>query len=95
MTYGEALLLVTELLRETGSHLHADLTGMDFAASQSDLAVILHAEWFINVNRDPKVLKEPVKLSRPWLEKKPNADVTASRRAELEQQLERRSAFRR
>jgi hypothetical protein len=87
-------MLVTELLRETGSHLHADATGLDFAASQADLATILHAEWFINANRDQKVLKEPIKLARPWLAKPPNADVTPARRAELERQLERRSAFR-
>lgn len=87
------MLLVGELLRETGSHTHADLTGLDLAASQAELATILHAEWFANVNRDPQK-GSPLELPRPWIKRKPNADVTPAQRVDLERRLEARSVFR-
>ena len=86
-------MLATELIRETGSHLHADLTGMQFAGSQAERAGIQHAEWYMNVHRDRKRSKKDIELAGPWGKPKPNADVTPERRAELQQQLERRSAF--
>lgn len=92
-TLGEARDLLIELMRESGSHLFADMAGYDLAASQSDLATILHAEWYMNVHRDRKKHKKDIQLPRPWSEKKPNAGVTPERRAELVAELERRSAL--
>lgn len=83
-----------ELLKETGSHLFAALREYDWVASYSDIAHMLHAEWFMNVHRDTKASKEPFQLPRPWSTKDPNADVTAEQRAELEQKLLERSALR-
>ena len=94
ITYGEAIHLVSGLMRETGSHLVMSLREWDWAASNADIAAITHAEWYMNVHRDTKASKEPIKLPRPWSEKDPNADVTAEERAELEQQLLARSALR-
>lgn len=94
VTYGEAILLISELKRETGSHLVMSLRGWDWSASNADIALITHAEWYMNVHRDTKASKEPIKLPRPWSEKDPNADVTAQERAELEQKLLARSALR-
>lgn len=82
-----------ELMRETGSHLFADLAGYDRAASQADIAAIIHAESYLNVHRDTKRSKKPIQLPRPWSPKDPNADVTPERRAELVQQLRKRSVF--
>lgn len=81
-------------MRETGSHLFAALRDYDWAASYSDIAQMLHAEWYMNVHRDTKASREPIRLPRPWSEKDPNADVTADQRAELEQKLLARSALR-
>ena len=83
-----------ELRRETGSHLATKARGWDWAASFSDVATILHTEWYMNVHRDREVSKEPIKLPRPWSAVDPNADVTAEQRAELEQKLLERSALR-
>jgi len=70
------------------------MAGFDWAASYADIAGILHAEWYMNVHRDTKTAKEPIKLPRPWSAKDPNADVTAAERAELERKLLERSALR-
>ncbi|MFI8593727.1 hypothetical protein ACIGCK_04765 [Microbacterium sp. NPDC078428] len=69
------------------------MVGQDRAASQADVAAIIHAEAFMNVHRDPKKRRDPFTLPGPWSTKDPNADVTPERRAELEEQLGRRSAF--
>ena len=70
------------------------MSGLDLAASQAELSTILHAEWYVNMPRPHvKKLKKPVMLPRPWVPKKPNADVTPERRRELLAQLERRSAI--
>lgn len=81
-------------MKETGSHLFAEMRDYDWPASYADIAGILHAEWYMNVHRDTKASKEPIKLPRPWSDKDPNADVTAEERAELEQKLLARSALR-
>jgi hypothetical protein len=80
-------------MRETGSHLHADMSRMVFAGSQGERAAIQHAEWYMNVHRDVKKQRALIALAGPWGKKDPNADVTPERRAELRKQLERRSAF--
>lgn len=83
-----------ELLKETGSHLFAELREYDWVASYADIASMLHAEWYMNVHRDTKASKDPIKLPRPWSAKDPNADVTAEERAVLERKLLERSALR-
>ena len=83
-----------ELRRETGSHLFAEVNDYEWAASNAEIAQIVHAEWYANVHRDRDAVKEPLRFPRPWREKDPNADVTAEKRAELEQMLLARSAIR-
>lgn len=91
-TFGEGKSLILELMRESGSHLFANLAEFNIAASQSDVASILHAEWYMNVHRDHKKVREPIQLPRPW--SAGGADqVSADERAEYEQQLRARSAF--
>lgn len=59
--------------------------------SLADLAQMLTAQRLINLYRpeNSPAFKFPI----PWEKQDPNADVTPERRAELEAQLERRSAF--
>ncbi len=95
-SYGEARDLISELVRESGSHLVADMAGFDFAASQADVATILHAEWYANMPRPYlKKLKKRIELWRPMGKPKANADVSAEDRARLVAELERRSVFNR
>lgn len=94
MSFGEALDQVVEILKETGSHLVAELAGMSRPLSWADLAVITLTEVYLNAHRDPKKQPTPVQLFELWEKRDPNSDVTPERRAELEEQLERRSAFR-
>lgn len=94
VSYGETLDLIVELLKETGSHLVAELAGMTRPLSWADLSVITLTEAYLNAHRDPKKQPKPVQLFDLWEKQDPNADVTPERRRELEEQLERRSAFR-
>ena len=80
-------------MKETGSHIVAELSGMSRPLSWSEIALITHAEGYLNANRDPKRQPTPIQLFEIWEKKDPNADVTPERRAELTKQLERRSAF--
>lgn len=94
-TYGEAVDLILELMRETGSHLYAESSGYDrYAMSVGDLAALVHAEAYLNVNRDREKRKQPFDLGRPWGPKDPNADLTPEERAALIDQLRARSVFR-
>lgn len=68
VSWREAIDLVNELIKETGSHLYAEQTGLRFAASQADLASILHAEAFVNANRDRAKSPEPFRLPSPLIE---------------------------
>lgn len=94
VSFGEALDLVVELLKETGSHLVAELTGLNRPMSWADMSMVILAETYLNAHRDPKKQPKPVTLFDMWEKRDPNSDVTTERRAELEEQLERRSAFR-
>lgn len=94
VTFGEGIDLVVELLKETGSHVVAELTGLNRPLSWADMAMVVLAESYLNAHRDPKKQAKPVTLFEMWEKRDPNADVTPERRAELEAQLERRSAFR-
>lgn len=93
-TFGEALRLLHGLRSDTGSHIYASERGWAYAASVTDIATLLHTEWYMNVHRDRKLSPELIKLPRPWPEQVPNADVTEERRAELMAQLAKRSAIR-
>jgi hypothetical protein len=91
--FGEALDLVVGLLKETGSHVVAEIVGLTRPLSWADMAVITLAEAYLNSHRDPKKNPKPFTLFEMWEKQDPNADVTPERRRELEEQLERRSAF--
>lgn len=91
ITHGEAWILILELRRETGSHTHMVRYGFTETSSLAEFAAIRHAEWYMNVHRTPK--SSLIELPIPWEKPNPNADVTPERRAELEAQLQRRSAF--
>jgi hypothetical protein len=93
VSHGEAIALIAEMGRETGSHLYADLAGFTVAATQADLASIIHAEWYINVHRDQKKSK-PVELPKPFTREVAEEPVSDERRDELRAQLRARSAFR-
>ena len=90
--YGEARLLIIELRKESGSHTHMVMHDFKETASLADFAAIRHAEWYMNAHR--KLNTPPIELPPIWEPPDPNADVTPERRAELEAQLEARSAFR-
>ncbi|WP_344820233.1 hypothetical protein [Microbacterium soli] len=81
-------------MKETGSHLVMELSGLTRALSWADMAMVVLAESYLNANRDQKKHPKPVTLFEMWEKRDTNADVTPERRAELEAQLERRSAFR-
>lgn len=91
LPYGEAIGLVAELRREFGSHLNADLNDWDFALPYGELAAVVHAEAFVNVNRAEG--SKPVAWPRPWHEGDGRPEVTDEELAALTAQLEARSAF--
>lgn len=91
--YGEAWLLIMELRRESGSHTHMLKHGFTETASLADFAAIMHAEWYMNRHRRNPERTPLIELPHVWEKPNPNADVTSERRAELEAQLARRSAF--
>lgn len=88
--FGEAQTLILELMRETGSHLYAEIVGLDLAASQSEIATIRVAQDVADYLRKPDSRFE---IPGPWRRADPNADVTPERRAELEVAFEEVSAF--
>lgn len=92
-TYGEADRWIRGLFKESGSHLFAEQNDYKVAASHADVATILHAQAWMNWHRDSKVTPEPILLPGPWRREDSNADVTPERRAELEAELNARSAF--
>lgn len=65
VSWGEASHLIQELVRESGSHLFAAIAGYRYAGSQAELATILHAEAFVNANRDRKEHPDPFRLPSP------------------------------
>lgn len=93
ITFGEAVDLVAELRDQPGSRTHASSAGWSWPATIADIATILHAESFINVHRDRKVTREPIRLPRPWSEKPAAAEVTAEERAQLRARLVASSPF--
>lgn len=91
--WGEAADLIHELLRETGSHLYADIAGLREAGSQADVATILHAEWFMNVNRDREQHADPIVLPAPFNRTEEAEDVTVEERDEATSYLAAHSAL--
>lgn len=92
--WGEAADLINELLRETGSHLYADMAGLQLAASQAEFATILHAEGFLNANRDRDLVPDPVELPAPF-DRRPDVEpVTAEEYDAAAAYLAANSAFR-
>jgi hypothetical protein len=85
--------LIAELQREFGSHLSAELNEWSFAADFGEVMAVIHAEAFINSNRDQKLHPDPFALPKPWGDKAAKADVTPEERAALRAQLLRYSAF--
>ena len=65
--------------------------GFTETSSIAEVAAIQHAEWFMNAHRAKDT--PWIDLQRPWAPVDPNADVTPERRAELEAELNARSAF--
>lgn len=94
VTYGEAIILIEGLLRETGSHLVAKMSGYDWVASHADVALITLSEWFMNVHRDRDKSPEPLRLPRPWPAGRTAPDVNEEERAALVLKLTERSALR-
>lgn len=92
-SYGEAIALVAELRREFASHFTASLNGWDWAVTWGEINTATHTEWFMNVNKDPKLSREPIILPRPWSSKDKPEAVPDEERARLTKQLRDRSAF--
>lgn len=93
ISFREAIDLVDELRREFGSHLNAHLNGWDFAAGYGEVMAAVHANSFMNVNRDEKKQREPFELPLPWSSSQKQEQVTPEERAVLRASLLRRSAF--
>jgi hypothetical protein len=62
---------------------------MSHAASQADIAAILHAEWFYGAHKEESAPQ--IELPRPFAP--PEADVTEEERELLVAELTRRYAF--
>ena len=92
--WGEANHLIGELLRETGSHLCADVAGFSLAASQAEFATILHAEAFLNYHRDREVQKAPIELPAPFDRAPDMEPMTEEEHAAATAYLASHSAFR-
>ena len=92
MTYRDADLNISGLLKETGSHLSMKARGLLYAASFADEAGILQATGFLNVHRDRKATPQPFELRGPW-NTDPNSDITPEMRADYEARLDAVSAF--
>jgi hypothetical protein len=93
-TFGEAIDHVEQLKRRFDSHLNAALSDWAWSASLGDIYLGVLAETYLNVHRDPKKQREPIRLPKPWTTKPAAADVTPEEREELRASLARRSAFR-
>lgn len=83
--------MIRGLMKKPGSLMHAHWHGFSEAVGLADIAVMMTAQRLYNVTRrkDTPVFEFPI----PFEKRDPNADVTPERRAELEEQLERRSAL--
>jgi len=89
--YGEALLLLFELRKESGSHTHMRIHGFTETTALSQFTDMLLAQRILNYLRPENT--PAIELPIPMERADPNADVTPERRAELRAQLQRRSAF--
>lgn len=93
LSYGEAAALIRELAKEWGSHYQASLNEWAFVMSYGEWASILHLESYAEVHRDRKKVKQPWDAPKPWRRADAAPTVTDAERADLVEQLERRSVF--
>lgn len=84
-------MLIQELRRESGSHLHMRWHGFSQTTSLGDLAQMLTAQRVVNLLR--KEGTADFEFPVPWNRPDPNADVTPEMRADLEARLDAVSAF--
>jgi hypothetical protein len=91
VTFGEAIDLVDQLIREAGTHTHASVNGWSFPMTNAERSAQIHALAFLNVHRDVKKHPKPFELPWPWPERDA---VTDDERKSLTAQLDRRSALR-
>lgn len=78
-------------MREWGSHLSAAIGGWDFPATYGEVVAALHLETALNQFR--KENSKPATVLMPWRNEQKRPQVTPEELAELERQLEQRSAF--
>ncbi|VXB32787.1 hypothetical protein [Pseudoclavibacter sp. 8L] len=92
VTWGEAISLVRELQRDTGSHLFASIQGFSYIASLPQIASVLLLEHEKNKYREEgqERFKFPLPMSRG--DEKPV--VTPEERAAGKAELAKRSVFR-
>lgn len=92
MPFGEAIDLVHGLADTPGTRTHAELNDWSWPATFTDLAIISHAEWYMNVHRNPKKTGE-ITYPRPWSDQKPTVVVSDEERADLRARLVASSPF--
>lgn len=63
------------------------------AATQAEVAAILHAEWFMNVNRDREAAPDPITLPTPFPRPGDKEPVTKEELATADAYLAAHSAF--
>lgn len=94
MSFGEAILLIGQLMKDQSSHLYASMSGWAHPLSRLELMVQVVTERILAVTRDEKKQPTPTTFGWPW--EKPVskvADVSAAERQQYQQQLRSRSAF--
>lgn len=89
VTPGEALHLLEALLKDTGTHYFAAVTGWAYPLSRTDTSLQLLAQWALNLLREG----EPLSLDWPWEGKEEVPVVTDEERLDLRAALDATSAF--
>lgn len=92
--FGEAIDLVSRLANTPGTHLHAELNDWGWPATLAEVSQILHAQAFMNANRDTKEHPQPFELPMPWDKAEPvDEGVSDDERERLRRVLAEHSAF--
>lgn len=94
LTYGEAILLAGQLMKDQSSHLYASMSGWEHPLSRLELMMQVVAERVLAVTRDEKKQPKPTTFGWPW--EKPVAkfaEVSDQERRQYTEQLRSRSAF--
>ncbi|WP_394254705.1 hypothetical protein [Pseudoclavibacter helvolus] len=92
ITWGEAMSLVYELARDTGSHLFASIKGYSYVASLPEIASMLLLEHEKSKYREEG--QEPYKFSMPFSRGDEKPVVSPEERAAGKAELAKRSVFR-